>query len=249
MGQGIEKLIQKTRSINNKPQQHMARELSSYELARLARIAENNEVLQQLGVSSAANAIRSDAAQANKRQKRPRATTKKKKKPEDLVPTRFSERNEGRARVRYSDDQTTTNFDFFHGDVENVVKAETMYGGGRAGGKREKRERMELAPSEFSLPENWKIYITKRKGGATRGRQDRYYQPPESTEWLRSLAEVYRWMKDHASDTSSSSSSSSSSSPTASSSTSSSSSSSSKSSSSPETNNSKKKKQKTTKTK
>ena len=220
----------------------MARELSSYELARLARIAENNEVLQQLGVSSAANAIRSDAAQANKRQKRPRATTKKKKKPEDLVPTRFSERNEGRARVRYSDDQTTTNFDFFHGDVENVVKAETMYGGGRAGGKREKRERMELAPSEFSLPENWKIYITKRKGGATRGRQDRYYQPPESTEWLRSLAEVYRWMKDHALDTSSSS-------PTAETSTSSSSSSSSKSSSSPETNNSKKKKQKTTKTK
>ena len=228
----------------------MARELSSYELARLARIAENNEVLQQLGVSSAANAIRSDAAQANKRQKRPRATTKK--KPEDLVPTRFSARNKGRARVRYSDDQTTTttNFDFFHGDVENVVKAETMYGGGRAGRKREKRERMELAPSEFSLPENWKIYITKRKGGATRGRQDRYYQPPESTEWLRSLAEVYRWIKDHASDTSSSSSSSSS--PTASSSTSSSSSSSSSStssSSSPETNNSKKKKQKTTNTK
>ena len=143
---------------------HMARELSSYELARLARIAENNEVLQQLGVSSAANAIRSDAAQANKRQKRPRATTKK--KPEDLVPTRFSARNKGRARVRYSDDHTTTNFDFFHGDVENVVKAETMYGGGRAGRKREKRERMELAPSEFSLPENWKIYITKRKESA-----------------------------------------------------------------------------------
>jgi hypothetical protein len=170
-----------------------SRQLSSYEVARLARIAENNEVLQQLGVSSTANAIRSDA-QENKRQKRP--NRKKKKTPEDLVPTRFSARSEGLKRKNYN--QTTTNFDFFHGDVENVVKAETMYGRVDGCVKRSPSKRLNLAPRDFSLPDTWKIYKTKRKGGATRGRHDRYYQPPGNEKiWLRSLAEVYRWINEH----------------------------------------------------
>ena len=173
------------------------------EIARLNRIAENHLHLQQIGVVDAAVAIRNEANRtkqnkSNKRKINKTASNAKKTAAATKFKQRCSKRTKGNVSINYSQDIIKTNFEFYDGDENLVVRAETMYGTGQGlhkgqhAGKRTSKK--QLAPSDFSLPEDWKIFETKRKGGATKGRSDRYYQPPNANVWLRSLAEVYRYI-------------------------------------------------------
>jgi hypothetical protein len=174
--------------------------LSSYEIARIQRIHENKLQLQVLGVTKTKNSLKKDSnlSNENKRKKRKRKTNTKKQRP--IFKTRYSKRTEGSTK-NYID--VRTNFDFFDGDRNDIVRAETMYREGlglhkgkfgRRGGVRATGKRRQLAPKDFMLPDGWRVIQKRRKAGSTKGRCDQYYQPPDSDFWLRSMAEVYRYV-------------------------------------------------------
>jgi hypothetical protein len=181
--------------------------LSKYEVARLQRIAENKKTLAALGVSSAKDAIR-EAAENNKLKRKRKRQNKK-----PLFKTRFSARTENSKKISYN--SHATNFDFFHGNKDEVVLAESMYESGsgleRPGGRYSRKNKLQKCPKEFQLPESWTIVRTIRKGGATKGRQDKYFKPPGTEIYLRSMSEVFDFIQNGNKKQSSTSSSSSSS--------------------------------------
>ena len=135
---------------------------SAYELARLARISENQVYLASLGLSSARDAAREDLAR-NKARKAA-ATTKKRKRSRGggaaLPPTRKS--------------------------VRRVTKVSY-----RNGGEAASTRAAPSAPADFVLPDGFETVFVKRKSGKQRGSEYKIYVAPNG-QAFRSLVEVWR---------------------------------------------------------